>query len=425
MNLTFLTSQSTLVEDYKNWYSRLRFYSDTIVSLARKIGANNINLLHYYSSATDNGTYKSDDFSEKMMKDEYSKDPSRFKEVNYLEKSAESYGINLTIKSISDYLSEFNEDEQDEGLVVFGIQNGYPNNMKKLLFDYQKVIKKSSLGYLYLSSDAELSDHQYVEPGRIGFLSMFPDLPDVFRTKLKAVVITEITDPDILKSYEAHGIIRDKVIYCPMIIDMNTRAQLNSHPRMLPPNQGNGRLMMLRNFRLWKEYPELLEAFRGKIDIYDSSMPAIRKKLIDTVNEYGDTYKFARYWSIEKMNSILKDYSFFLGMSTPTSDRFTYKIIESTLAGTVCLLPKISLQSLGLDHSISQEILNYYRDVTRIDVSSDESFRRSLSSLSDLTELSKEDYAKLIIRQKLFINDYFDSESSNVENRLSKIMEVI
>ena len=36
--IAFLTAQNPLVEDYKHWYSRIKFYSDTVVKIAENLG---------------------------------------------------------------------------------------------------------------------------------------------------------------------------------------------------------------------------------------------------------------------------------------------------------------------------------------------------------------------------------------------------
>lgn len=423
MKLIFMTNKSPLNEDERKHYSRIRFYCDTIVKLAESFECSDIFMLHNYTNRKDGTNLINIEEDNIAYLNEFKENPENFENCNYIKNFAESKNINCTFMSIQNYLDSEYATDSDDSVVLFGILNGSDNDMNQILENYRNILNLSRNGYYYLSSDAELSSHQYITQGRVGFLSKFNDCEndDVLKTKLRGIIITEITDPNILDAYENVGISRDKVFYLPMIINTETRID----PVDPVFSEKNGQIMFLRNFDQWKNYPELLEAVKDHFDMYESPMPAIRRKYTPIiVDQYGGYYKTARYWKIWKLKEILGWYSYYMGMSTPGSDRFTYKIIEATDAGTVCLLPIISLKPLGYEDSLSQKILDEYRDLMIFDVETDEKFRSSVSKIKDImTSYDEEKYMNHYNRQKEFIYKYFDYNSENVNSCIKKIKE--
>ena len=415
MNLVFITPRNPISEDLKGHYSRIRFYSDTIIKFAEELNAERVKILYHYSDLKDGYSYKHNEVDDTHLLGMYYHDPEKFENCYYLDKSLlENHHI-CVFESIDTYLREY---ESDDSVVMFGIMNASDDIMNDMLQKYSEVVKRSTHGYFYLSSDAELSSHQYIESGRVGFLSKFKDIDHIFKEKLLGVIVTEITDPNIINAYEEVGIHSSKIYYLPMIVDISKRMNNSWDPEF---NRKNGRVMILRNFDKWMKYPEFLESVRDHFDIYESSLPAVRRKYIDIVEQYGGTYKNAKYWTIEKMKWKLWEYSFYMGMSTPGSDRFTYKIIEATDSGVLCILPKISLKSLGLSDSYSQQLLKDYEDVMTLDVKTDELFRYSLKNLS-IKVNSESEYMYQYNRQKSFVKDYFDINSSNINYNIQKII---
>lgn len=421
--LIFMTNKSPLNEDERKHYSRIRFYSDTIVKLAESFECSDIFMLHNYTNRKDGVNIINIEEDNVAYLKEFDQDPSKFENCYYLKNLANSKNINCRFMSINNYLSSDYSSTDEDSIVLFGILNSSDKNMDIILSSYEAVIRNSANGYYYLSSDAELSSHQYVTKGRVGFLSKLSSYckDHVFYSKLKGVILTEITDPNILDSYEKSGIPQDKVFYLPMIINTETRIK----PVTPVFSEKNGQVMLLRNFDQWMNYPELLESIKDHFDMYESPMPAIRRKYTPIiVDQYGGYYKTARFWKIDKLKEILGWYSYYMGMSTPGSDRFTYKIIEATDAGTVCLLPIITLKPLGYDQSLSQSILDEYKDLMIFDVESDEKFRLSVTRVKDIIDnYTESEYMHHYNRQKEFVYKYFDYNSDNINSCIKLIKE--
>ena len=422
--IVFLTSQNPLVEDYKHWYSRMKFYSDTVVKIAENLGVGQVDVVYYKSNLEDNNSLCSDESSAELLRSSFNDTPYIYENCYYLKEFCSEKGIRLDILSIDE---ELGKGPDGLKLVLFGILNDLPKYMKAVVYRYEQVVSMSKNGYLYLSSDAELSDHQYILPKKIGFLDFIAKVDesrDIF-SKLRGVVITEITDKNILNAYESIGISRDKVKYLPMVISASHR-RLGSRPKVWDMPNKDGKVMILRNMLLWKDQrPSLIENLKGRFVLYDSSLPASRRKVIHYVEDNGGVYKNARYWSTEKIHNIIGGHSFMLGMSTPTSDRYTYKIVESFLSGTVCILPKILLDAIGMKDSLCQYILDTYSDMFLIDY---DNFDNSASELpGKLDELTNDParYIHMVLRHGRFINEYFEYDSMVVNSCIEDIINIL
>lgn len=421
--IAFLTAQNPLVEDYKHWYSRIKFYSDTVVKIAENLGVGQVDVVYYKSNLEDNDSICSDEDSAELLRNSFNDTPYIYENCYYLKEFCSEKGIRLNILSIDEELSKGPDGLQ---LVLFGILNDLPKHMERVVHRYEQVVSMSKNGYLYLSSDAELSDHQYILPNKIGFLDFVAKVDksrDIF-SKLRGVVITEITDKNILNAYENIGISKDRVKYLPMVISASHRRLHN--PKVCELKNKDGKVMILRNMLLWKDQrPSLIENLKGRFVLYDSSLPASRRKVIHYVEDNGGIYKTARYWSTEKIHNIIGGHSFMLGMSTPTSDRYTYKIVESFLSGTVCILPKISLEAIGMKDSLCQYILDTYPDIFLIDY---ENFDDSASELpGKLDELTNDPakYIHMVLRHGRFINEYFEYNSMVVNSCIKDIINIL
>lgn len=422
MKLVFITARNPIDEDFKKHYSRIRFYSDTLVKFAESFKCNELLMLYMYTNSHNGASIDNISEDEVNCNTLYSQNPEKFENCDYIDSFCREKGINCKFESIDTYINNL-EENQDDSIVMFGILNNYDSNMNIILGNYIKVVEKSKYGYYYLNSDAELSSHQYVLYDRVGFLSKLGKMDDnsVFRTKFLGVISTEITDSEILNSYKNIGINKDRVFYLPMIVELSKRI----NPIEINLNNKNGRIMILRNFDKWINYPEFLEAVNNKFDIYESSMPTVRRKYIGIVEKYGGNYKHARFWTLWKMKEILSQYSFYMGMSTPGSDRFTYKIIEATDAGTICILPKINLKYLGIDENHpSQQLLEKYSTLMNLNVENDMMFRFTMRNIYNLlNKITDEHYINRYNLQKEFIYEYFDYNSYNINYCINTIID--
>lgn len=392
MNLIFLSKQDPRAEDFTNHYSRIRFYSDTIIKFAEylKIESVTVSFPHvsnYLYEGTDEDFYKLENCS-------------------YLWSELSEIGVNCKFVEID----ELQDDDIKDSLVIFGILNSSNRELKFILDSYRKVIKNSK-GYYYLSSDGELSNGQYIDDKSIGYLDVFSklDLDDVLRTKMIGSILTESRDKDLLNKYHSIGI--ENVYYLPFIIKSNHRVLYTKTKSF---NEKLDKVMMIRNLKRWSNYPEVLKKFSGKLVTYDSSMPFYRKKLSDIIDKYGIEYKHARFWKLEKAVSLVTQYKYLLGTSIPHSDRFTYKLIESTDARTVCILPKLEKPLLFLsDSDISSIILRKYMDnLMTLDINNTDEL--------DLN-ISESQYNFLLNYQNLFIKEYFDYNSDNINYHIEEI----
>jgi len=416
MKLIFMTERNQLYVDYKRQYSGLRFYADTLVKLSRSLGCNELIIAHDVT-CDKIFTIENDPDKEQECYDLYSNDPCRFENCYYLDRVCKENHIDCEFMSIDKY---FSERISSDDLITLGILNGGNDFMNYIMEEYEKILASTS-GYFYLSSDGELSNRQHIFEGRIGFLDKIKSLDDdsVFKKKLLGVLVTETSDYDFMNNCERSGISKSKVFYLPMVVD--TKNRMNP-PTDIDFSSKNNRIMILRNFDKWAPYrEELFGTVRGKFDIYESPMPATRKRITAELIKFDGNYKNARFWTTSKMKELLSQYSYYLGESIPRADRFTYKIIEATDAGTLCFLPKVIIDPMGEKYSIAKSLLDEFSDIMLLDPTSDELFKKSLKSI-DLC-LEESDYITRYNRQKEFVYKYFDSDSDNVNQCISNIIK--
>lgn len=398
--LVYLIELNPIMEDKIHRYSRLRFYSDTIVKFAEKLCCDEVEILHHTNISK---------YSDKELLDEFNDNPENFENCNYLK---ETLLARDNILPKFDHIDNFTCGKDDHVYVMFGILNGPPKYMKEVLDDYSEVIWRSD-GYFYMSSDGELTAEQYILRKDVSFLTLFPTLdPAIFNEKLLSVILTEVKDTNVVKNYESIGIGLDRLHYLPMIIDTSGLGSLGGAQLVRPKNN---KVMLLRGFKEWMTHEDYLNVLKGRTDIYESSMPAMRKQLLPTCERYSIKYNHARFWTKDKMMDLLNLYDYYIGASSPRSSRFTYKLPESVCANTVCLLPWVSLNALKDVEGTSecQRILNKY---SHLFVLSDPNQLNEVLSETETEKTSR------LCDQMAFLCEYFDIDSDNI-NRCMRIIQ--
>jgi len=408
--LVYLVEISPVFEDDTKSYSRTKFYSDTVIKLALAYSTDTVSIVYpeliYHKDGLSNIIYDSDKI--------HSLDPfdKRYDNCQYLINSSNDHHLNIEFKTIRDFI----DSNKDEYVVLFGILNGSVKYLTNLLSgEYLEMIKGCKF-YHYLSSDGELTDHPYRKDFYSSFSEMYRSISDVYYQKLKSFIITEVDDLDIVDRHERKGIDRSKLKYLPMIIDVDRRLSYYASNNVGLGNK-NGKIMMLRGINSWyDEYPEALSVIGSKLDVYESPLPALRKRYLPMVEKYNATYKTARQWSTDKIRGIIKEYSFYIGSSSFNHHRFTYKIIESTDSGTLCLMYPISLkpyEKLGVEYS--ESVLDKYRNIFVLD---------DLNKLSKMiSSISDEEYVDQVRLQYNFISEFFGINSKNINYLVDKIVK--
>lgn len=418
--LIFIRRCNPIYEDFISKYSTIRFYSETIVNLAARLGITEIEI-PYFDETYPSDEGKGIDIKAWNWYNSPESDSSDDLPTIRLRNSAKAHGISINIHSIYD------EVDSTDALVVLSFMTEYEDLLSKQFNERIVPIVDCAGSYIYLSSDNEYSGYAYKKDDRIWTVLEFigEKMPESFQKKMKCIIMTESNCAGL----------RDKlnkkfdcaVLYMPMIIDKND-IRFDNAPDFA---EKEPTVVMLKNMNTFKGYLNFFNAIRGHGVIFESSMPAIQKRYRPLFEEYGFVYKFARFWKMPLFENKIRPYKIFIGLSNIGSSRFTSKILEGTNAGCITISPRIDLESVGFsmqEYPITIQTLNDsgIMDVLTPDCDSEElcdiSFANACSYWLNCTE---EEYTDRLNAQRLFILDYFTIDSPVIEECMSKVINVL
>lgn len=421
--LVFIRKCNPIYEDYCKKYSTLRFYSETIIALANRLGISQIDI-PYFSDVSQYDAKNLDSKQQEAIDWFYSEKSFEQPElpVNRFRESAIKSGILTNIYSIEN----FKDYDYKNSLVIVSFMTDPVNDLDYKFKNYIIPIINESRGFVYLASDNEYSGYAYKQDNSvINCLEFIGDkILDLVIDKLKCIIMTESNYKGLRNK------LSDKfncpVFYLPMIIDScHIRFRIDDEEQY---SKRENKIAMLKNLNTFMEYKEFFDVIKGHGVVFESSMPARQRKYKPFCEEYQLTYKFARFWRMAEFENKISQFRIFLGMSNVGSSRFTSKILEGTNAGCITINPVINLDSLGFlkeEYPICNKVLEESEilDVKTIDNWTSEECSISLAECSKkFLNYSYEEYLYRMLRQKKFILDYFTLDSDCVQECLSKII---
>ena len=424
--LTFIRQCNPIYEDYCKKYSTVRFYSETIVSLAKNLEIPEIEILYF------NETYPSDTHSGKETEariwfENLKKSDDSVNEIDYptfsMYKSAKRNDIKLDVKNISCHT----ETNFENSLVVISFMTDTPAIHKKYFNKTIIPIVNQSAGFIYLASDNEYSGYAYRKDEIvINCLEFIGDyLPEDFIRQMKCIIMTESNCLGLRNSLIQK--FHCPVFYCPMIIDpQNLRFNTKTYKQFTEETEN--KIAMLKNLNTFMIYQDFFETIRDHGVVFESSMPNTRKKYAPFCEKYGLQYKNARFWKMEEFEHKISPYRVFLGMSTIGSSRFTSKILEGTNAGCIVINPYIDLEGIGFsaeEYPICNSTLqdSGILDVLTIDRWTQEECSKSLADAANsFLNYDYDEYTNRLLHQVTFIKKYFLEDSPCVQECLQKII---
>lgn len=420
--LVFVRPHNPIYEDYDKKYSTIRFYSETLIQIAKNLGISEIEIAYIHES------YKNQEHKIPKFDLEYNKDlldETSDKPSVILFQEARAHGIHVKITSINNVSSSSMKD----ALLVLSFMSDTKKSLEDIFVNKLNRLVQNCKGYIYLSSDNELSSCPYVKKNLMTMLEFIKDCRyfDLYKSKMICIIMTESNSEGIRDLYSK--IFDTNVYYMPVIFN----ERLLHYSELTEEDFYNkSGIMMLRGLEYFKEYKRFLQASQGKLSVYESTMPAIRKRYASLCEDYYIFYKAARFWSLKECEKKISGYKFFIGMSTTGSSRFTTKILEGTNANTVTISPIINLRQAGFSE---EEYPDCHRILENSGIGDVFTIDDNISSLAcDLKfkywfeanyNLGYDSYLNKIELQKKFVRDYFLPESESVKECMGYIINYI
>lgn len=238
--IIYVMPKSPLLEDKFKSYSRLKFYSGTLIAMAKSLNVKEVEI----SFVNSDDKYKLQDTN---WKDEWWK----YREVSLLNNELHdivSPDVNLTVSHIS-------KTDSRNSLVILAILNNSGIDLDKSISEVRSLVDRS-LGYVYLNSDCECCNVELYSSfsDTYHFLEYLRDnksnTDDPLHKKFLGIIHTE-------PPYESYfddlsEMFNVKSWYLPVIV---TPSRLINYKRNYDYDtkfeNESGSLMMLRNHRQW------------------------------------------------------------------------------------------------------------------------------------------------------------------------------
>ena len=419
--LIFIRKCNPIYEDYTKKYSTLRFYSETIINLADRLGIKEIEIPYF------DETYLSDAGKGKEFKarewynSEESSNCDDMPTIRFRD-SARKRGISVKIYNINN-----TDVDATDSLVTISFMTECESILSDQFNNIIDPIVQKSKGFIYLASDNEYSGYAYKKNNDVwSCLEFIGELmPKSFREKIKCIIMTESNSENL--RFKLVDKFNCPVFYMPMIID---KRDLRFDDFVDFKDKENS-VVMLKNLNTFREYTQFFDSIKDHGVVFESSMPAIQKKYRPFCDTYGLTYKFARFWKMSDFENKIRPYKIFVGMSTIGSSRFTSKILEGTNAGCITICPKINLENVGFskdEYPVCNKVLSSsgIGEVKTADAYGTCECSNSFAEISrEFLEFDESEYNDRIMSQKYFILDYFTEGSEVINECLFKIVEYL
>jgi hypothetical protein len=420
MKVAFLTETSPLFEDIHHIYSRFRFYSAFLSGLLAQLGATSVSLLAL-PVTTKAGAWEA-------AKARFRANPHTAEETSiFLEHLPTACQANVHLELI-DLAQHYAYD-----LVIFGIFNHPPRKLRRFLAYYEHVLTGSQQ-YLYLDSDQEFSRHANLfVTHSVPFLRYLHTLPEEhpLRRKLGAIVVTE---PPVVGYFQAlASAFQVPVLYCPVIEYPRFKQPVWTLDTL--PDKHDVDVIFLRYFDRWCAHAGVREDFLStlrddgtSVAWFEPSLPAGGNTRRPEFTRYGLEARSAHFFTRTTMSNKIRGALLYIGLSTPSGYRFTYKIVESTRAGVLCLVQDLR-PILGELPQASQQLYTRWVFGSRrlhalatnyVSPDLGKSLRASVR-VAKPWRADRQEYVAALNEQRGFVHEYFMLDSGHVQGLLARI----